>query len=338
MVAAAALATAAISLLCCAHVSSSSTPAARLRGRRTHGREWRKRNPRDLQEPPPGDESQSFGVEEGFAAELTDDEVRESFGASSASGGYGDYGAWGAGPSSGNSENGMNTMQATSVGDNSSGSAPYGNPSETSSAVAGNAGLEGSSYGGSSPTYGYGAPSGVSNSYESPVASSASSTGYDWASGSKYGGSGAGSSYASSWGSGSTAKDSPLSSFHALSVQISIVPALFLLMFVSLTGMITTAHFMEHHSEGNVANCCRVILHTVHCIWKVVYNLYHCRLGDIPQVVFASELEEEDFTDEELERMRLRPGIERALDVEHRKALRKVSNQSRAQQDHFSLN
>ena len=30
------------------------------------------------------------------------------------------------------------------------------------------------------------------------------------------------------------------------------------------------------------------------------------------------------FVDEEIERMRLRPGIERALDVEHRKALRKV--------------
>jgi len=41
-------------------------------------------------------------------------------------------------------------------------------------------------------------------------------------------------------------------------------------------------------------------------------------------VVCASELEEEEYTDEEIERMRLRPGIERALDVEHRKALRKV--------------
>jgi hypothetical protein len=47
-------------------------------------------------------------------------------------------------------------------------------------------------------------------------------------------------------------------------------------------------------------------------------------LGDIPQVVFASELEEDEYTEEEIERMRLRPGIERALDVEHRKALRKV--------------
>mmetsp|Transcript_8439 Transcript_8439/g.19817 ORF Transcript_8439/g.19817 Transcript_8439/m.19817 type:complete len:356 (+) Transcript_8439:127-1194(+) len=326
-----------ITLLCCVNVVSSSSASARLRGRRTkmHDGGWRKSHPvdsdaRSLQappRPPPDDESQLFGVEEGYAAEFsTDDEVGKNLGASS--GGYGDYGAWGAGSSLGND---MNTMQTTSGAGGSS--ASYGNSFEGSSSFGSNAGgsgfssgVEGSSYGGSSSAYDYGTPSeGGSSSYESPFAPSASSTGYDWASGSKYGGSGASSSYASTWGSGSaSAKDSPLSKFHAPSVQISLVPALFLLIFLSLTGMITTAHFMEHHSEGNVANCCRVILHTVHCIWKVVYNLYHCRLGDIPQVVFASELEEEDFTDEELERMTLRPGIERALDVEHRKALRKV--------------
>ncbi len=32
----------------------------------------------------------------------------------------------------------------------------------------------------------------------------------------------------------------------------------------------------------------------------------------------------EEYTDEEMERMKLRPGIERALDVEHTKALRRV--------------
>ena len=62
----------------------------------------------------------------------------------------------------------------------------------------------------------------------------------------------------------------------------------------------------------------------VNCISKVIYNLYHCRLVDIPQVVFASELEEDEYTDEDIKRMRLRPRIERALEVEHRKALRKA--------------
>ena len=88
--------------------------------------------------------------------------------------------------------------------------------------------------------------------------------------------------------------------------------------------MLITAHRMENDPEGNFANCCRVLLHTVNCIYKVIFNLYHCRLGDIPQVVFASEFEEDEYTEEEIEQMRLRPGIERALDVEHRKALRKV--------------
>jgi hypothetical protein len=45
-------------------------------------------------------------------------------------------------------------------------------------------------------------------------------------------------------------------------------------------------------------------------------------------VVFASEYDndgtDDEYTDEEIERMRPRAGIERALDVEHRRALRKV--------------
>ena len=92
-------------------------------------------------------------------------------------------------------------------------------------------------------------------------------------------------------------------------------------MLITFTGMLVTAHRMEHHPEGNFANCCRVLLHTVNCIYKVIYNLYHCRLGDMGDIV---ESEEDEYTEEEIERMRLRPGIERALDVEHRKALRKV--------------
>lgn len=54
-------------------------------------------------------------------------------------------------------------------------------------------------------------------------------------------------------------------------------------------------------------------------------KIVHTLLGDIPQVVCAADEDDlEEYTDEELERMKLRPGIERALDVEHRKALRKV--------------
>lgn len=141
-----------------------------------------------------------------------------------------------------------------------------------------------------------------------------------------------GGSYSSTWGSrsgtSSSSKTSPwntTSKFNTSSLEISLIPAIFVLILVSLIGMLITAHHMEHDPEGNYANCCRVSLHSVSCVYGVIYNLYHCRLSEIPQVVFASEMEDgEDYTDEELERMRLRPGIERALDVEHRKALRKV--------------
>jgi len=62
-------------------------------------------------------------------------------------------------------------------------------------------------------------------------------------------------------------------------------------------------------------------------VWKVLYNLYHCRLGDIPAVVCADDDEDDEYTDEDLETMKLRPGIERALDVEHRKALRRTTQE-----------
>jgi len=90
--------------------------------------------------------------------------------------------------------------------------------------------------------------------------------------------------------------------------------------------MLLTAHSLEHHPEGTFANCCRVSLHTVSCVYSIIYNLYHCRLGEIPGIICggSSELDEDEYTEEELERMNLRPGIERALDIEHRKALRKV--------------
>ena len=214
----------------------------------------------------------------------------------------------------------------------SSGSAPTS--TNTAGTGSNSYGTSGSSYG-SGSTYGtssYGTRSyGASSGTSTYGASSGTST-YGSGSTSSYGG---GSSYSSAWGAGTSgSSSSPWGSsstgtsgskfFHGPSVKLSLLPTIFLSMLITFTGMLITAHRMEHHPEGNFANCCRVLLHTVNCIYKVIYNLYHCRLGDIPQVVFASELEEDEYTEEEIERMRLRPGIERALDVEHRKALRKV--------------
>lgn len=193
-----------------------------------------------------------------------------------------------------------------------------------------------SSYGGysssSSSAYGdYSAytPKGSSSSsssnnddpYSTYSSSSYSSSGYEYDSYE----SSSSSSYSNgshNWGA-TSASFKP--SFKMPEVKISLIPAIFLILFIAVIGMLITAHQMEHHGEGTFANCCRVSLTTVSCVYKVIYNLYHCRLGEIPQVVFASEFEDDDeLTDEELQRMKLRPGIERALDVEHRKALRKV--------------
>jgi hypothetical protein len=185
-----------------------------------------------------------------------------------------------------------------------------------------------SSYGGYSSlnsAYGdYGAytPKGSSGSETLKTSSSSySSSGYGLDSYDNHGSSST-TSESYEWGAASSSTFKP--SFNMPQLQLSLIPAIFLILFVTVTGMLITAYQMEHAPEGTFANCCRVSLTTVSCIYKVVYNLYHCRLGEIPQVVFASEFDDDELTDEELERMKLRPGIERALDVEHRKALRKV--------------
>ena len=185
-------------------------------------------------------------------------------------------------------------------------------------------------YSSSSSAYGdYGVytPKGSSSSGSSGGSSSGSSSSshsssvYGYDSYDSYGSTSSSSPY--EWGSSS--RSSSLPSFKMPELQLSIIPAIFLIIFITVIGMLVTAYQMEHSPEGTFANCCRVSLTTVSCIYRVIFNLYHCRLGEIPQVVFASEFENDDeLTDEEMERMKLRPGIERALDVEHRKALRRV--------------
>lgn len=260
---------------------------------------------------------------------------------------YGTYGTYM--NNSGGAESGQQQQQ--SGGNTNEGSSSYGTGGESSYSTTGTAAGGGESsystpgtygtaggYGSSSNSYSgdssYGA--GTSSSYggSSTYGSGSTYGTSSYGSGSSYGSStyDSGGGYSSTWGAADSWGTTPeskkskfLGPFHgALDVKISLLSSILLLVFISLMGMVLTAHKMEHDPEGNYANCCRVLLNAVNCIYKVIYSLYHCRLGDIPQVVFASELEEDEYTDEELEHMRLRPGIERALDVEHRKALRKV--------------
>jgi len=199
----------------------------------------------------------------------------------------------------------------------SSSSAAYG----TYGSTAGSSGTSTSAYGsyGSSPSSStYGASSSSAYGASSPRSSS-----------SYYGG----SSYSSTWGAGSASSttshqwdnNSVRGGKGFQPVKIDLFKAIFFLLLICSTGMLLTAHSMEHHPEGTFANCCRVSLHTVNCIYSIIFNLYHCRLGELPGIICGgAELEEDEYTEEELERMTLRPGIERALDTEHRKALRKV--------------
>ncbi|KAL9189240.1 hypothetical protein ACHAXT_011730 [Thalassiosira profunda] len=245
---------------------------------------------------------------------------------SSSSGGgnaYGDYGSY-MGSAGSRSKGGNSASTETGGGSNSNSYGSYGGGDSTSGGYDnyGSASGNGYSESGRSSSYSTGG-------YDSYGSSSSTSTagGYDsYGSASSYGSDSG--SYSSVWGAkgGSSSSDflSKLQAPTMPTANLGLIPAICLLLLSTLTGMLITAHRMEHNPEGTFANCCRVSLHTVRCAFKVVYNLYHCRLGEIPPALFASELEEDEYTEEEMERMRLRPGIERALDVEHRKTLRKV--------------
>jgi hypothetical protein len=105
------------------------------------------------------------------------------------------------------------------------------------------------------------------------------------------------------------------------------VPLAWVILIVLATYCFATlvaAHQFEHNPEGNFTNFCRLCINTLDCLCKLVYNLYHCRLNEIPTVVCAEEHDDE-YTEHELQTMKLRPGIGRALEVEHNKSMRKTA-------------
>lgn len=88
--------------------------------------------------------------------------------------------------------------------------------------------------------------------------------------------------------------------------------------------MLYTAHAFTSDPEGTFTNCCRLSLNAASCFSLICFNLYHCRLAEVVDTLFPGEDDEHDFTEEELEKMKLRPGIERALEREHGKAMKKM--------------
>lgn len=90
-------------------------------------------------------------------------------------------------------------------------------------------------------------------------------------------------------------------------------------------GMLYTAHAFTSDSEGMFANCCRLSLNTVDCFYRIGYNIYNCRLAEVVDIICPSDDDtDRDFTEEELDRMKLRPGIEKALEKEHGRAMKKM--------------
>ncbi len=167
-----------------------------------------------------------------------------------------------------------------------------------------------SHYGSSSSSYG---------SYGSPSSSSYSS------SRSKYGGSSSssGSDYGSYGSSYKYQHEEPM-------VPLAWV-ILLIITFVGI-GMLITANEFIYNTEGNLANFCRLSVKILDCIWRIIYNCYHCRLSEIPNVVWTAiddddENDGDAYTEEELQMMKLRPGIERALDVEHKRSMNRMKKE-----------
>ncbi len=198
----------------------------------------------------------------------------------------------------------------------------------TGSSYFGNGGSGGSSHHSSNSSNGAG-------SYSSAKSSSSSS--YDRSSYGSYG----------SYGSSSSSKASssrfrPSTSEHGSSSSTygsygnykyqheePMVPLAWVILLIITSvglGMLLTANEFINHSEGNWANFCRLSVSILDCVWKIIYNCYRCRLSEIPNIVWTGgEDDDEDaYTDQELQNMKPRPGIERALDVEHKRSMNRL--------------
>ena len=109
-------------------------------------------------------------------------------------------------------------------------------------------------------------------------------------------------------------------------IKIDLFWVIILIMLTLGMGTLLTAYQFEHNSGGDYPNFCRLALNTFYCLWMILYNMYRCRLGEIPSVVCASDeyADEDPYTEQELQTMQCRPGIENALEREHARSMRKL--------------
>jgi len=244
---------------------------------------------------------------------------------------WGDYGADPLDSSGGGGGGGSSTSRGRDPYGGKEGSyGSYGSSSSSSSH---------SSYGSSSTagsgSSSYGSSSGYGSTSSSGYGSSSSSSGYGSSSSSGYGSSSSSSSYggygSSSYGGGSYGGSSSSGSWggskgslkHKVSIPMwGIILGATAFIIATAGGMIYTAYQFERKPESMYANFCRLSINTVSCTYMVLYNLYHCRLSEVQAILMPDE-EGDEYTDEEIERMKLRPGIAKALEREHNKAFRK---------------
>jgi hypothetical protein len=107
--------------------------------------------------------------------------------------------------------------------------------------------------------------------------------------------------------------------------MVPLFPALLVGFSILYCGMLCTAFMFQVRPESTFTNCCRLSVHCLRTIYLILWNLYHCRLGDIPPVICATDDDNNDeLQDEEIQRMKPRPGIETALTIEHRKAVTRI--------------
>jgi len=185
----------------------------------------------------------------------------------------------------------------------------------------------GSSYGyDSSSNSGYNSQNqnsyGGSSSYGgSPSSSISSSSSYG---SSSYGGSNSGGSYSQHGSSRSRSSNRGYNNFSYDLPRIPLAWVILIIISNTAIAILLTAHQFENNPEGIFANFCRLCNNTLDCLYRLVYNCYHCRLNEIPTVVCAEDGDEDAYTEQELHSMKLRPGVGRALEVEHHKAMRKT--------------
>jgi hypothetical protein len=121
-----------------------------------------------------------------------------------------------------------------------------------------------------------------------------------------------------------------------MKVQIPLLPVVLLSVLFFPAVALYTAYAFERHPEGTYANFCRLQLNCMSTAYTFLYNMWHCRLGEAAEVVCAMDDEDEygqKFTDEDLERMNPRKGLGRALEIEHKRAVRKARKDGRASGD-----